>query len=219
MSIASTEPRAWYDRSSLAGDFLVAIEGQTEADFLERAPENQFCELIDGVVYMPAAAATWHQFDAQFLIVLLEMFAADRPVGPILSGPAVLRLQTGRMLEPDIFVLPDGGESQVFSAYAEPPVLLVVEILSPSNRAHDLVRKAEVYREAGVPEVWFVDGENQVVIVERKTASGYATVQQTSGPLLCRSIPGFWIQVDWLWARPRPNVRVCLEAVLAGGPG
>jgi Uma2 family endonuclease len=219
MSIASTEPRAWYDRSSLAGDFLVAIEGQTEADFLERAPENQFCELIDGVVYMPSPVATEHQSDTGFLQFLLQGWGAEHPIGRVLTGPAVLRLANGRLLEPDIFVLPADSESQVHPLYCDPPVLLVVEVLSPSNRAHDLVRKAAVYREAGVPEVWFVDGENQLVIVERKTADGYETVQQASGPLLCRSIPGFWIQVDWLWARPRPNVRVCLEAVLAGGPG
>jgi Uma2 family endonuclease len=33
----------------------------------------------------------------------------------------------------------------------------VVEILSPSTGAHDLVRKAELYYRAGVAEYWVVD--------------------------------------------------------------
>ena len=63
----------WYDRSSLVGDFMVMIAGQTEEDYLRRAPENRTCEFIDGIVYMPSPAEAWHQFDIQLLLVLLEM--------------------------------------------------------------------------------------------------------------------------------------------------
>jgi Uma2 family endonuclease len=210
--------KAWYDRSSLVGDFMVMIPDQTFDDYLLRAPETQFCEYIDGVVYMPSPVDAWHQIEIHFLIFLIEGFACDRDFGPILSGPTALRVRPETSLEPDLFILPPGGERQIQGPFCVPPALFVVEILSRSTRTHDLTIKAELYREAGVLEVWFVDPRDKVLIVHRQVADGYEVVRIESGPYASRAIPGFWIDVSWLWTRPRPNLRVCLEAVLAGPP-
>jgi Uma2 family endonuclease len=37
------------------------------------------------------------------------------------------------------------------------PPLLVVEVLSPSTRRSDLVRKKQIYADAGCPHYWVVD--------------------------------------------------------------
>ena len=75
----STDPddptKDWYDRSSLVGDFMVMIPDQTEEDYLRRCPEGQTCEYIDGIVYTPSPVDAWHQFEVQFLTILVEMFA------------------------------------------------------------------------------------------------------------------------------------------------
>ena len=78
----------WYDRSSLAGDFMVMIAGQTEEDWLRRAPDT-FCEFIDGIVYMPPRVLPEHQEDVNFLPVSYSVFSyastgrlhRDRPGG------------------------------------------------------------------------------------------------------------------------------------------
>jgi Uma2 family endonuclease len=208
----------WYDRSSLVGDFMVMLADQTEEDYLRRAPENRTCEFIDGIVYMPSPVDAWHQRDIQLLVFLLEGFGAIRQTGIVLTGPTALRLRTDCYLEPDAFVLPVGGEAQIHGFYSDPPALLVVEVLSRSTRSHDLKRKSSLYREAEVSEIYFVDDRDQVVIVERKISDGYRTEPVESGPILSQAIPGFWFNVDWLWARPRPNVMQCLDLVLAGPP-
>ena len=41
----------------------------------------------------------------------------------------------------------------------------VAEVLSPSNRAHDLIRKLYKYKNAGVREYWVIDPENRMVLV------------------------------------------------------
>jgi Uma2 family endonuclease len=209
----------WYDRSSLVGDFMVMIADQTEEDYLWRAPENRTCEFIDGIVYMPCPVTLWHQFEMQFLMVLLEMFTGQHRAGIVLTGPAALKLRPGCFLEPDLFVLPPGGEAQFHGVYCDPPALLVIEVLSKSTRSHDLNLKLDLYREAGVLEVWFVDDRENALFVHRRTDDGYEIERIESGPYLSRALPGFWIEVSWLWERPRPDLHQCLQLILAGPPG
>jgi len=40
-----------YDRSSIGGNFLVMIAGQTVAEWKRRRPLDQICEYIDGIIY------------------------------------------------------------------------------------------------------------------------------------------------------------------------
>jgi Uma2 family endonuclease len=215
--VAPVEPlNDCYDRSSLVGDFLVMIADQTEEEYFRRAPENKICEYIDGTVYMPSPAELWHQFDIQLLVFLLEGFTADRQLGHVLTGPAALKIRDGCYLEPDLCVIPYEANSEFQGFFRLPPVLLVVEVLSKSTRSHDLNRKAELYREAGVLEIWFLDLREQLLIVHRLTADGYEVEQLAAGVYRSRAVPGFWLDVSWLWARPRPNVMACLRAILAG---
>ena len=208
----------WYDRSSLEGDFMVMIAGQTEADWLRRAPDT-FCEFIDGIVYMPPRVRPMHQEDVHFLLFLIQFYHLHRSVGYIATGPVALKLREDCWLEPDLFLVPEGSRGQIREeGYGRPPVLLVVEVLSPSNRSHDLETKARLYREAQVEEIWFVDRPNRVVIVERRAAEGYTTERVEAGPVLSRSLPGFWFDAAWLWAEPAPNLLDCANIILAGPP-
>jgi hypothetical protein len=54
------------------------------------------------------------------------------------------------------------------------------------------------------------------VIVERWVGDGYRREQRTEGRLDSTALPGYWLDVAWLWADPLPNPRRCLERILAG---
>jgi Uma2 family endonuclease len=210
-------PPERYDRSSLPGDYMVTIEGQTPEAWEQHAPEWGFCEYIDGVVYMPSPVSDRHQELSGFLFVLLDGFRHERGLGKVLTGPAVLRLSPWRKPEPDVFVRPTPEQAAPGGPYPDAPALLVVEVLS-SNRAHDLKRKARVYRRAGIPELWYVDDAGRRVLVERRRRLRYRREEFRAGRLECPPLPGFWIDVGWLWDDPLPNPRRCLEAILAGPP-
>lgn len=47
----------------------------------------------------------------------------------------------------------------------EGPPDLLIEVLSPSNRAHDQTRKRDLYARGGVREYWIVDPEQRVIEV------------------------------------------------------
>ncbi len=200
-----------YDRSSFGGDFLVTIPNQTAEDFERDAPENQFCEYFAGTIYMPSPVSDRHQELTRFFLVLLDLFCGERCPGQVLMGPAVLRLGEEYKPEPDVFVrrAEPGGE---------PKAVLVLEVLSPSNRGYDLDFKSAFYRNAGIPEVWYVDDRDKVFFVDRRADDGYRRERLTGGRIVSTSLPGFWIDMDWLWSDPLPNRLRCLETILAGPP-
>jgi Uma2 family endonuclease len=218
LPVEPAPPEDWYDRSSLTGDYLVMIADQTPEDFERYAPESRFCDYIDGIVYMPSPATDQHQDRVGFLFDLLNGLHCERGTGVVRLGPAVLRLSEMRKLEPDVFVLPAPGEHAAEVGPPQPPAMLVIEVLSKSTRTHDLQTKSAVYREAGIPEIWFVDDRNRVIHAERKVGAEYVQESYSQGPLVCLALPGFWLDVSWLWADPLPNPRQCLETILAGVP-
>ncbi len=207
------DPSQWLDRSSLDGDYMVMIEGLTAADWWRLAPERRICEYLDGVVYMPSPASDDHQDVTLFWIDLLNGFRYARaPELVVRFGPGVLRLSPERFVEPDAFVLPMPGA-------AGPPALLVIEVLSKSTRTHDLKRKSAAYRQAGIPEYLYVDLARKRLI-PRGPEGGPATAAPVgAGIWRSKSLPGFWIEVGWLWQEPLPDPRACLARILAGPPG
>lgn len=204
-------PEQWYDRSSIAADAMVMIADQSPEDFERYAPETRFCDYLDGVIYLPSPASDEHQDLVGFLFTILNSFRFARGTGVVRLGPAVLRLGARRKPEPDIFVLPA-------EAPATAPAVLVIEVLSRSTRAHDLGRKLTAYRDAGIPEIWLFDDRDRSVIVERRVGEGYHREHLTEGRLISSSLPGFWLDLAWLWTEPLPDPMQCLAAILAGLP-
>jgi Uma2 family endonuclease len=62
-------------------------------------------------------------------------------------------------LAQEIYRIPDVAAFAVppDQAVPEHPPLVVVEILSPDDRYHDVMQKLEEYRAWGVPNIWVVD--------------------------------------------------------------
>lgn len=209
MTWASPSP---FDRSSITADLMVTIEGVTEAEWWDLAPDNQVCEYWDGVIYMPPPASLHHQEDVGFWYFLLSGYVEQEGLGRVILGPGVLPLAPGRRPEPDVFVLPPGDGPH------DPPALLVVETLSKSTRTHDLKRKATGYREAQIPEIVHVDLDHRRIIVSRRLDDLYTSEVVEGGIWRSESIVGFWLDVDWLWQDMLPKRLDCLVAILAGLP-
>ena len=212
-----TEPNAAapapfrYGRDSIPDDCVVMIPHQSAEAFERDAPEGSFCEYFHGTICMPSPVSDRHQEVTGFLYYLLAGFTAQHRACQVLMGPAVLRLAPELKPEPDIFVRPVRGDEST-----EPRAVLVVEVLSPSNRWYDLDYKSGFYRERRIPEIWYVDQSDRFILVDRLEGADYRRIRQETGPLDCPSLPGFRIDVGWLWSEPMPNCYKCLESILAG---
>jgi len=116
-------------------------------------------ELVDGMLLVsPAPNLTHQRAQAAMFRVLDPAVPADYE---LLLAPTDYQPTRRRSLQPDLLVFSreDPGEAAVTL-----PLLLAVEILSPSSRSVDLLLKRGLYEEAGVKHYWVVDTEARRVL-------------------------------------------------------
>ena len=77
---------------------------------------------------------------------------------------------------------------------------LVLEILSPSTRRVDLVRKAALYATAGVREYWLVDPEARSITVSALAGRHFEPVAASSPVARSSVLPGLEVDAAALFA-------------------
>ena len=195
--------------------FLLRLAEWTEERYFCEAPESRLWEFHDGELIVHSPAKPPHQRSVGFLTFLLSGFVEERDLGEVFNGPAVLRLRPGADKEPDLFFLRHDHRNRVGPECIDGPADLVIEVISPGTRRYDLIEKAEVYREGGVPEYWVIDRERKEVVVHRAGHPGYRVSTLSSGRLASTSVHGFWIEIEWLWKDPLPSGPACLRKIVA----
>ena len=82
-----------------------------------------------------------------------------------------------RFLRPDVLFVPENARGGITNRGIEEAPGLVVEVLSPTSRSIDQVKKPRRYGDFGIPEYWVVDPKGHVVWVWR-FASGESTPER-----------------------------------------
>jgi len=196
--------------------YVVRLGGWTLKRYLEEAPEHMLCEFVRGEVVMYSPATAEHQDLVRFLLRLLDGYCEAKGWGKLLMGPAAIRILPDVVREPDIFVLPPEEASKAKGVPLSVRPALVVEVMSPATRTIDLMEKAEDYALAGIPEYWAVDPGHKELLIHRLEEGRYRTEPAKGGKARSLSLPGFWMDVGWLFRDPLPSAAECLKAVLSG---
>jgi Uma2 family endonuclease len=79
-----------------------------------------------------------------------------------------------------------------------------VEILSPKDTPADIVALEADYRSIGASEIWFIDQKRKRVRVLQKRGERYQEKVISKGVLCAEVVEGFWLKVEWLFAKPLP---------------
>jgi Uma2 family endonuclease len=135
------------------------------ADMVRALPEdgNRY-EVVYGELLVTPAPRLWHQQLVGRLHVALARYLEVHSAGVVLASPADISWGQDVLVQPDLFVAPiEQARTLEWSAIRD--LLLVVEVLSPSNPSHDRFIKRRRYQEAGVPLYWIVDGDQRQVEV------------------------------------------------------
>jgi Uma2 family endonuclease len=123
-------------------------------------------ELIYGEAYAMAAPSAYHQTILAELIVQFGGYLRGKPC-KLYPAPFDVRLfyeedeGDDTVVQPDLSVVCDPQKRGKEGCRGAPD--LVIEILSPSNKAIEMERKFSLYREAGVREYWVVDPEHKSI--------------------------------------------------------
>lgn len=191
--------------------FLIVKPGVTEEEFYRWANEDANWEYLDGRIVMHSPASYRHQDLEGFLAALLRGYLGERPTGIVLASRYPMRLDERWSPEPDILVVRNEHASRITKNHLDGPADLVIEICSESDPQLDYREKLPRYRDAKVPEIWVVDPFQGHVHAE--TVGGEPRILK-AGRLESAVLPGFWIDVAWLWQEKLPAPLPCLMAIL-----
>ncbi|MGY6522975.1 MAG: Uma2 family endonuclease [Mongoliitalea sp.] len=181
----------------------LSFEGYSYADYLSWEMD-EMVELIKGKIFKKAAAPRRiHQQVAGNLFFKLRSFLQEKKC-KVYFAPFDVRLPKKSMsddeihtvVQPDICVICDPSKLDDKGCIGAPD--LVVEILSPGNKQHELKRKYEVYEEAGVKEYWLLDPESQTLLVYTLENKSYkASRLMTSGDIVySQALEGFSLNLE-----------------------
>jgi Uma2 family endonuclease len=195
--------------------FMVWVPDVTDEMFDELVDEDTKAELIDGVMIVHSPASMHHDQVNDFFRTMARLFVKRRKLGSVFGSDSLVRLAPRRRFAPDMYFLsrgrlPPGRPPKEFNGVPE----LIGEVLSPSNRRHDLEVKRPAYRSAGVQEIWLIDPQKERVTVDRRRGQRYTTTTRREGRIESKVIPGFWIDVSWLWEDELPDELDCLGEIL-----
>lgn len=133
---------------------------------IEALPEGERAELIDGKMYMMATPTLTHQELLGWLYFKIRLYIMEKggPCRVILSPFAVyIKDDEHNYVEPDVTVICDLNKLDEKGCHGAPD--WVIEIVSPSSKTMDYIRKCTLYEAAGVREYWIVDPKERMVMV------------------------------------------------------
>jgi Uma2 family endonuclease len=161
-------------------------------------------ELIDGELVEMSPSAEESSNSSATITILIGQFVRAHRLGRMYTaeGGFVLFSDRETVRAPDVaFVRADRvpqGKARKHLARLAPD--MVVEVLSPSDRAGEVLSKIEMYRQAGVRLIWVVDPEPKTVTVLADNQP--VAVVKSDGMLDGGEVlPGFSVAVAEIFAK------------------
>jgi Uma2 family endonuclease len=149
----------------------------TVADLAGLPDDGLQYELLDGVLLVTPATVLRHQRAAGHLYLLLTEACPPRGL-EVYFAPVDWQPDDRTSLQPDLLVVRD---EDVEHANIRAPLVLAVEILSPSTRRKDLILKRSKYEDVGVTSYWVVDPQAPSLTVFELREGRYVEVGQVFG--------------------------------------
>lgn len=162
-------------------------------------------ELIRGVIVDRMAAQYPHEWIFAWLFKILGSFVSNRKLGVVLGSRTAVKIRRNDGRLPDLLFVRAENASilQNDAIYGVPD--LVIEIVSEHDRPSNLIPLEADYRDLGVPEIVFIDPHKLLVRYLRKNETDYEEAILTEGRLAFVGVPGFRIEVEWLFAEIKPD--------------
>ena len=160
-------------------------------DLFDLPDDGRRYEIIDGELFELTAPNIDHAIVIMNLIALF-LPAVKAMGGQLLTAPVDVFLPGAEPVQPDLMVLLPDRRAIVTRRGLEGAPNLLIEVLSPSNPAHDRVRKRAVYARGRVPEYWLVSPEAASIEVLVLDGDLYRTHVRTAGDesVTSPSLPG-----------------------------
>lgn len=190
----------------------------TFEEFCNLIDEDQKAHLINGVMIMESPASNTHEELFGFLHFILRGYVSRKKLGSILGSRSLIRFSDYTGFEPDLLFVSHSRRHIIKEQYVDGAPDMIVEIVSPSSRHLDQVDKKKYYAEFGVKEYWLIDPYRQTTeFLYNHQGNWMPLPVDENGIFHSKTITGFWLRVDWLFAEQFPDglevVKLLVEGV------
>ena len=158
---------------------------RTMMEVFDMLPEGTLAELIDNRLYMSPTPIFQHQKITKEITKQLDKIIEETGKGTVIISPFDVKLDSSRnAVQPDIVVILKTNPNQINKEgkYFGVPDLLV-EILSPGNKDHDLITKKDLYEKFGVKEYWVIDPETKLALGFALKENRYEKISEQIGKI------------------------------------
>jgi Uma2 family endonuclease len=148
-------------------------------DLLALPDDGRRYEIVAGELYEMPAPSWAHQ------TILYNLVLTLGPLIQALGGflrfaPLDTFFLDADPVQPDILVVLPDSETRPSQRGIEGRPDLVIEVISPSNRGHDLLTKRALYARAGVREYWLIDPDHRQIDVLALDRDAFHLVQSAT---------------------------------------
>ncbi len=144
-----------------AFSYMSKKQGDYTAEDYFALPDDQRCELIDGVIYDLASPTAVHQTIAfELCLQLNEYVKMSGGKCLVLVAPLDVKLEKQTVVQPDVSVY-CRKEGKKLRKLPD----LAIEVTSPTTRSRDYILKLSKYMASGMSEYWVVDLQKERITV------------------------------------------------------
>jgi Uma2 family endonuclease len=166
-------------RKTMSRPIDATPEEWTYAEYARLPDDGNRYEVLDGEVLVTPAPTPHHQKVILRLAVMLLEHVEGRGLGFVFQDVDLL-FATGHFLRPDLVVVPASHRAGITDRGVEIAPALVVEVLSPSSRTIDRVKKPRRYLDFGVLAYWVVDPFEGAIWIWDRAGGPEAPRQETA---------------------------------------
>ena len=152
----------------------------TYDDLLLLPDDGKRYEIIEGELYEMPSRTLAHATVISNLIALLISIVTNLG-GRWFTAPLDVFFPGADPVQPDILVMLPNWQGALRQRGPQGAPDLAIEVLSPSNRGHDLLTKRALYGRGGVREYWIVDPVARTVEVLTLDRDALHTAQTAAG--------------------------------------
>ena len=189
--------------SSMSSHSATAARAQYTWDDFVALEEDDLRELIDGELVEVEVPTYAHEKIVTDLGYRLMTWSRSGNGGQTVASGYKVRVSERRGVMPDVQFYRRGNEPPADQerGLVRGKADLVVEIVSPSSRRYDRVKKLTWYAQLGVPEYWIVDPEARTIerLVLREAAYVIAASLEGEETFRPESFEGLEIPLATLW--------------------
>ena len=168
-------------------------------DYIASPQSAHKSDLIEGVFVMASPASIAHEDIQYFIGTTMRNFVTARHLGLVAGPNMAFRLSDDNVYQPDVSFLQQDRLHLAGEVYVYGAPDLAVEVISPSSRQYDAFEKRINYARAGVREYWLVDPIERSVAIYTLEGDQFVRVAQSDDLLRSHVLPGYWLQLGWIF--------------------